>query len=459
MNVLDFGRTPLWLVWETVRAEAQADGVELAESELNGLAPLAAFDAVAEHAGAPADAAPAERVLAAGRSCSCATRRRSWPWSSASRGRPRVMVPPATPGWRGLSVLARPRWRPSPAGSAGAGPGGAGDRPPGTAGPASSAASSPSDRPARPPRPCRSRWRRGRDPAARSFSTQLGHGHARPRRPPHPLFFAGRARTGGDARARGASYLEILAAGGGIPPPSPPRVPPRTRPSTSADGTGSARCCGPGPRRSRRSQGTASTWRRSCGCCPSPGGWPLPAPGDVIPTFLGAHAVPPEVRAAHPDDPAAATEAYVTAGIGSSCRPWRPRDRPFLRRLCEAGVFSGEQSRRVLLAARQLGLAVRLHADELSPSGGAELAAELGALSVDHLGAPSARGSRRWPASRPTAGRSWRSSCRPCRGSWASRRASRPASHPGGCARRPRTDFTPGTSPVTSLPWRWPRPW
>ncbi len=67
MNVLDFGRTPLWLVWETVRAEAQADRVELAESELIGLAPLAALDAVAEHAGTPAEAAPAERVLAAGR--------------------------------------------------------------------------------------------------------------------------------------------------------------------------------------------------------------------------------------------------------------------------------------------------------------------------------------------------------------------------------------------------------
>ena len=53
MNVLDFDVTPLWLVWETVRDVAAEDGVELAESELIGLAPLAAFLAVADHAGAP----------------------------------------------------------------------------------------------------------------------------------------------------------------------------------------------------------------------------------------------------------------------------------------------------------------------------------------------------------------------------------------------------------------------
>ncbi len=67
MNLLDFARTPLWAAWEMVRAEAAEDGVELAESELIGLAPLAAFEAVADHAGAPRGAAPEERVLAAGR--------------------------------------------------------------------------------------------------------------------------------------------------------------------------------------------------------------------------------------------------------------------------------------------------------------------------------------------------------------------------------------------------------
>jgi glutamate formiminotransferase len=63
MNLLDFGTTPLWRVWETVRDVAAEDGVGLAESELIGLAPLAAFLAVADRAGAaPED--PIERRLA-----------------------------------------------------------------------------------------------------------------------------------------------------------------------------------------------------------------------------------------------------------------------------------------------------------------------------------------------------------------------------------------------------------
>jgi glutamate formiminotransferase len=65
MNILDFRTTPLWQVWETVRAEAAEDEVELAESELIGLAPLAAFLDVADHAGADRDAPIEERLAAA----------------------------------------------------------------------------------------------------------------------------------------------------------------------------------------------------------------------------------------------------------------------------------------------------------------------------------------------------------------------------------------------------------
>ncbi len=64
MNILDFEVTPLWVVWETVREVAAEDGVELAESELIGLAPLASFLAVADHAGALRED-PIERRLAA----------------------------------------------------------------------------------------------------------------------------------------------------------------------------------------------------------------------------------------------------------------------------------------------------------------------------------------------------------------------------------------------------------
>ena len=65
MNVLDFSVTPLWLVWETVRDIAAEDGVDLAESELIGLAPVAAFLAVADRAGAPSDDPIEDRLAAA----------------------------------------------------------------------------------------------------------------------------------------------------------------------------------------------------------------------------------------------------------------------------------------------------------------------------------------------------------------------------------------------------------
>jgi glutamate formiminotransferase len=65
MNLLDFRATPLWRVWETVRAEAAEDGAELHESELIGLAPLAAFLDVADHVDAPHESSVEERLAAA----------------------------------------------------------------------------------------------------------------------------------------------------------------------------------------------------------------------------------------------------------------------------------------------------------------------------------------------------------------------------------------------------------
>jgi glutamate formiminotransferase len=65
MNLLDFHVTPLWQAWEAVADMAAEDGVELAESELIGLAPLAAFMGVADHAGIPGDTPVEERLAAA----------------------------------------------------------------------------------------------------------------------------------------------------------------------------------------------------------------------------------------------------------------------------------------------------------------------------------------------------------------------------------------------------------
>ncbi len=102
------------------------------------------------------------------------------------------------------------------------------------------------------------------------------------------------------------------------------------------------------------------------------------SPLSVVPTFMGAHAVPPE----HKSDP----EAYVDL----LCRQMIPRVARlglagFCDVFCEKGVFGVEQTRRILTAAKSAGLSPKLHADEVFDLGGAALAAELGAVSAEHL--------------------------------------------------------------------------
>ena len=111
-------------------------------------------------------------------------------------------------------------------------------------------------------------------------------------------------------------------------------------------------------------------------------------PVEVVPTYLGAHAVPAEYRA-RPDGTEAYVRSVIEEQLPSVAAPGRARSCDVF---CEEGVFTVDQSRRILLAAAAYGMAIRLHADELAPSGGAELAAELGALSADHLHVPSDEG-------------------------------------------------------------------
>ncbi len=111
-------------------------------------------------------------------------------------------------------------------------------------------------------------------------------------------------------------------------------------------------------------------------------------PIEIVPTYLGAHAVPPEYRS-RPEG----TEAYVRSIIDEQLPGVAAHGRArFCDVFCEGGVFTADQSRRILQAAAGFGMSLRLHADELAPSGGAELAAELGAASADHLATPSDAG-------------------------------------------------------------------
>ncbi|MBF0201558.1 MAG: imidazolonepropionase, partial [Desulfamplus sp.] len=101
-------------------------------------------------------------------------------------------------------------------------------------------------------------------------------------------------------------------------------------------------------------------------------------PLDVTATFLGAHAVP----AAYKDDP----DAFVTLIIEEMLPRVKAQGiADFCDIFCEKGVFSIEQGRRILKAARRLGFGVKIHADEVHDLGGAGLAAEISAVSADHL--------------------------------------------------------------------------
>ena len=99
---------------------------------------------------------------------------------------------------------------------------------------------------------------------------------------------------------------------------------------------------------------------------------------DVVPTFLGAHAVPEGYKGS--------TDAFIDFMMEEVLPEVAERKlAKFCDIFCEQNVFSIDQSRRLLTRAQESGLKAKLHADEIVSLGGAELAAELGAISADHL--------------------------------------------------------------------------
>lgn len=106
---------------------------------------------------------------------------------------------------------------------------------------------------------------------------------------------------------------------------------------------------------------------------------------DIISTFMGAHAIPES----HKENP----EEFVNIIVNDMIPKVARKDlAKFCDVFCEEGVFTIDQSRRILLAAREYGMEPKIHADEIKPLGGAELAAEIGCISADHLIAASDEG-------------------------------------------------------------------
>ena len=162
----------------------------------------------------------------------------------------------------------------------------------------------------------------------------------------------------------------------------------------------------------------------------------------LVRTFLGAHEVPPEFRPRREAYIRLVIEEMLPAvardGLAQSCDVF-----------CEPGVFSVAEARDILVAARTHGLALKLHADELDGSGGAELAAELGAISADHLASVSDSGIRALAASKTVA------VLLPATMSFLGRQRQAPARRllEAGAAIALASDFNPGSSPTVGLPF------
>ena len=164
-------------------------------------------------------------------------------------------------------------------------------------------------------------------------------------------------------------------------------------------------------------------------------------PASLVPTFLGAHEVPPEFRDRRADYVRLVCEEMIPAVA-------RERLAVACDVFCEPGVFSVAEARTVLAAARRHGLALKLHADELDGSGGAELAVEVGALSADHLAGVSPAGIRALAASETVA------VLLPATLVFLGGRSQAPARGllDAGAALALATDLNPGSSPTLSLP-------
>ena len=101
-------------------------------------------------------------------------------------------------------------------------------------------------------------------------------------------------------------------------------------------------------------------------------------PITIVPTFLGAHAIPSEYREKREDYVRLLTDVMIPAVV-------RENLAEFNDVFCETGAFSREETERILRSGQRAGLKARIHAEELTDTGGAVLAAEIGAVSADHL--------------------------------------------------------------------------
>jgi imidazolonepropionase len=253
------------------------------------------------------------------------------------------------------------------------------------------------------------------------------------------LVFAGNRLDDFERRARGETYEQIAKAGGGIW-----STVEKTRAASDVDLLAQAK--------------RHANWFLKCGTTTveAKSGYGLAVEDElkilrvmqrlnqefsleIVPTFLGAHAIP---RDSSPDK-------YVDLVINEMLpRLASEKLAEFCDIFCERGYFDIERSRKILTAAKKLGLKLRMHVDQLANSGGAKLAAELGAATADHLektdeqGIAAMKTANVQPVLVPGSVYALGSTCYP--------RAREMIQ--AGLAVVVATDFNPGSSPTPSMP-------
>jgi imidazolonepropionase len=196
---------------------------------------------------------------------------------------------------------------------------------------------------------------------------------------PHThLVFAGDRRQELQRRLAGTSYAQIAAEGGGIV-----KTVEATRTATEAELVDEAR-----PR-------LAAMLATGTTTCEVKSGYGLTTdseltslrairtlagrqPIEIVPTFMGAHEIPPDYRARRDDYVRLVIDEMIPAVAREGLAKWCDV-------FCEQGVFTPEESRAILEAGARAGMKPRIHADELALSGGSLVAADVGARSADHL--------------------------------------------------------------------------
>jgi imidazolonepropionase len=255
------------------------------------------------------------------------------------------------------------------------------------------------------------------------------------------LVFAGNRLDDFERRARGETYEQIAKAGGGIW-----STVAKTRAASVADLFTQARkhtnwFLKSGTTTAEAKSGYGLTVEGELKILRVTRRLNQETPLEVVPTFLGAHAIPLEDR----ESP----ERYVDLVISEMLpRVAKENLAEFCDVFCERDYFDLEQSREILIAAKKLGLNLRIHADQLTNSGGAKLAAELKATTADHLektegqGIAAMKSAGVQPVLLPGSVYGLGSTCYP--------RAQEMIE--AGLAVVIATDFNPGSSPSSSMP-------